>query len=393
MTKRPTVGAVTALTVAALLTLGGAGWWYRTSRPEYRFQSGSEAARTGDFIHAERYADDLEESGQTNLSLLLRAEIQFHRGAAESALGFVNQIKGEGEIQKRASVLAAQCFIALKNPRQAELALLLVLSQDQDHVDAHRWLAVIYYDQGDSRHAIVHLERVAALDPADERPQFLLGLIYKDLGQMAEAVKAFTESLGRKPNGPKAVETRLALAEAQIQFLQAADALKTLEGLDSEAATSLKAEALIAQGRIGESVALLDAALAKSHGHGGLLRLRAERFREAGEYAAAVRLLEQAVALDSADHRARYQLALCYEAQGRTKDAALQHKMVNDTHDIINQIHDLSGAAMKDPWDPAVRYRLADLCDKLDRPKLAKMWRDAAAACRPRPSPQSMGTP
>src|SRR5437762_1303349 len=151
MFKRTSLGAWAVLAVAALFALGGAGWWYRTSRPEYRFAHGRDAAATGDFALAERYAAALEESGQTDLSLLLRGHIEYHQGAADRALGYLRRIKGYADVQTRYDILAAQCLIALRNPREAEKALLMVMSQNPDHVEAHRLLAVIYYDQGDFR--------------------------------------------------------------------------------------------------------------------------------------------------------------------------------------------------------------------------------------------------
>jgi len=388
MVKRPSLGAWVALAFAALIALAAAGWWYRTSRPEYRFTHGCEAAGAGDFALAERYAIELEESGQTDLGLLLRAHIEYHQGAAERALGYLRQIKSYGDLQTRCDVLAAQCLIALKNPREAEKALLMVLNQNPDHVDAHRWLAIIYYDQGDFRSAMPQLEQVAELDRADERPHFLIGLMNKDMDRQAEAAAAFQESLRRKPDGPRSKETRLELAEAQIKSMRPADALEALSGLNSDRAEALRAEALFAVGRIEESVQLLDAVLKQYPDHPGLLRLRGERYRDAGDNAAAAPLLERAVAADSNDFRARNQLALCYEALGRPAEAAEQHKKVKDTQAIMTKINQLSQDAMRDPWDAKVRERLAELCERINRPKLAAMWRSAAAACRTaRPGP------
>ena len=386
MIKRPSLGTIAALAVAAMLALGGTGWWYRTSRPEYRFRTGEEAARTGNFERAERNATALEEGGQTDLALLLRGEIAYHQADAARGMAYVNQIKGEGEIRVRGAVLAARCMIALKNPREAEKALYFVLNQAPDNIEAHRWLAVIYYDQGDFKRTIPHLEEVAKLDPKDERPHFLLGSIHKDMEEADEAVKAFKESLRRRPAGPQAIETREALAEAQIKNYQEADALKTLQGLDSAKAVALKAEAMITLGRAVESVSLLDEALAKFPDTGSLMRLRGERYRDAGDQETAAKLLERVIALDPQDYRSRSQLALCYNALDRTKEGEEQNKKAKATQDLIEKVHDLGNAAMKDPWDAATRDQLAVLFDQLNRPQMAKMWRIAAAACRaPRP--------
>jgi hypothetical protein len=49
--------------------------------------------------------------------------------------------------------------------------------------------------------------------------------------------------------------------------------------------------------------------------------------------------------------------------------------------DVIKAIQERSMQATKDPWDPQVRLQLAELCEKANRPQLAKMWRTAAEAC------------
>jgi hypothetical protein len=43
----------------------------------------------------------------------------------------------------------------------------------------------------------------------------------------------------------------------------------------------------------------------------------------------------------------------------------------------------LTQKAMSSPWDAGLHRRLADLCDKLDRPDLAVVHRKAAEACPP----------
>jgi tetratricopeptide (TPR) repeat protein len=392
MTKRSSLGAVSATAAAVLLFLGGAGWWYRTSRPEYRFRTGCEAARTGDFPRAVRQADALEESGQTDFSLLLHAEIEFRRLAPAQALGFLHRIKSQGDIQTQAAFLEARCLFDLHNPRAAENVLLIVLSQDPDHIDAHRYLAQIYFDQGDFRLALPQLKQVADLDPTNERPHIMMGWIYRDTDQYAEAAAAFQESLRRKPNGPKAEETRLELAEVQIKNIRHADALATLGDRDGDRAIALRTEAMVAVGDAAASVPLLDQALTKSPNHPGLLKQRADRYRDAGDNTEAAKLLERAVAADPNDFRVRTQLANCYTALGRSGEAADQQKKVDEIQAIVKKLNELGIKAMEDPWNPAIRLQLAGLCDQLNKPKLAKMWRDAAAACGSvRPSPPMGG--
>jgi tetratricopeptide (TPR) repeat protein len=380
MKKR--LGIVLTIAVILLFLGMGTGWWYYTSRPEYLFAHGKIAAETGDFDSAEQYAADLEEMGQVDLGLLLHGTILAHQGLPDRALGFLKRVEGSKKNTARAAILAGQCYIALKNPREAERALLFTLNENPDEIDAHRWLAVIYYDQGDLNRARSHCEEVARLDPTDEKPHFLIGTMYRDLEFPDEAVKAFQESLRRNPNGPRAIETRIELAEAQLKNYQEVEAIKSLEGLDTPKAIQVRAEALIPLGRVDESVAVLDEALKKYPNDGGLLRLRGERYRDAGNFSEGAKLLERALAQDPGDARTLTQLALCYTAMGRAEEAALQNQKAEQTRGLIKRVHVLGMNAMKDPWDAKIREELADLCEKMDRPQLAKMWRNAAAACQ-----------
>src|SRR5207244_1596473 len=125
------LGVLALLVAVFLLTAAGGAWWYRTSRPEYRFRQGQAAASIGDFERADHYATLLEENGQADLALLLQGEILFHQGHAERAVIVLKRVEGTADQQDRAAILAAQSYLALKNPRRAEQALLFVLNHNK----------------------------------------------------------------------------------------------------------------------------------------------------------------------------------------------------------------------------------------------------------------------
>jgi Flp pilus assembly protein TadD len=98
-------------------------------------------------------------------------------------------------------------------------------------------------------------------------------------------------------------------------------------------------------------------------------------------------VLEPVVAAHPNDDRARYQLALAYARMGRDADAREQNRLVDQTRARLTELSDLNRAALRDPWDAAVRRRLAELCEQLGKQELAKMWHRAAEACETRPQP------
>jgi hypothetical protein len=70
----------------------------------------------------------------------------------------------------------------------------------------------------------------------------------------------------------------------------------------------------------------------------------------------------------------------------RPADAAEQRRLADQTKELLLQLTDLIKKASDKPWDAEVRKRLAELCHRLDKPKLADMWQKAAASC---PEPRS----
>ena len=67
---------------------------------------------------------------------------------------------------------------------------------------------------------------------------------------------------------------------------------------------------------------------------------------------------------------------------GRPKEVAEQERLLKQTQEYLAQLTSLNDAIAERPWDVAVRTRLAEICQKLDKPDLAAMWREAAAAAQ-----------
>jgi hypothetical protein len=68
---------------------------------------------------------------------------------------------------------------------------------------------------------------------------------------------------------------------------------------------------------------------------------------------------------------------------GRPKEVAEQERLLEQTQRYLAELTKLNEEIAERPWDAAVRTRLADVCDKLDKADLAEMWRQAAAAGPP----------
>jgi tetratricopeptide (TPR) repeat protein len=318
---------------------------------------------------------------------LLRCELFFRVHDYAKAVDEFNQIQDKGDLLIDASALCGRWFLLeLHRPGEAERFLQFVVSQRPDHIDAHRGLATLYYDQRAWVPAVLHLLQWAELDPHDGRAHRFMGLIYKDLDQLSPAIAAYEEALRRELNEPVVEEVKEELAECLVAQSQYQRALTLMEsGAPKQDATpkhqALRAECLWGLGRSSEAQTLLDGALINHPRVPELLRLRAKVHLHSNEPQAAITLLERAVEIDRHDFAGRYQLAQSYQALGRTAEAAEQRRLAEETKASLLQMTDLVKEASEKPWDAAVRQRLADLCQKLDKPDLAAMWRKAAASC------------
>ena len=375
-----------AASLLGLLGLCGT-FWYQSTKPDRLLRRGQQALQEGNLDQAERLATRLDARGYKDHAHFLRCELSFRSHDYPRAVAEFNQIKDQGDLLVEASALCGRWFLLeLHRPAEAERFLRFVISKKPDHVDAHRGLATIYYDQRAWVPAVLHLLKWAELDPQDGRAHRFMGLIYKDLDQPTPAVACYEEALRRQLAAPVAEEVKAELAEclvAQSHYERALGLLESCGGRSDETSklVALRAECLWGLGRSSEAQALLDHALAEQSRAPELLRLRAKLYLHANNTDAAVPLLERAVGVDPNDYAARYQLAQAYQALDRPADAAEQRRLADRTKELLLQLTDLVKNASDNPWDADVRKRLAELCRKLDKPKLADMWQKAAASC------------
>jgi tetratricopeptide (TPR) repeat protein len=384
MRKKPLVVAVASAIIIAAVFFS-ARRWQQVTDPDYRLKKGQEAARAGNFDEAEHYARLLENDQQTDRMQLLRGEIYFRQKDYAEALRAFNAIKDKGPLRLEAIKFQGECLVNLGAVREAERVFQFVLSEDPGHIESHRFLAAIYYDQGDMPRALSHLNEVSRLDAGDARPHRLIGLIFKDFDQIDDAIAAYEESLRRGPMAALAAEVRVELAECLIKRGKNERVLELVEGIDSEEAVAVHGEALLNLERTNEARTLLEDSLVRFPKHAVLLRLRAQLYISERKLDEAVTLLEQAIRLDAMDFRSRHQLALVLERMGKTAEAQKQHDQVKEIQKRLTELTNLTKEAMERSWDADVRLRLAAMYDQLQRPQLAQMWRNAAAACVSRP--------
>ena len=374
----------------ALIVVGGIGvivWRHYVTRPDYRLARGQDAIKAMDWDSVQAFATRLEDNGHPNHAHFLRGESHFARHRPDLALSEFNQIQDAGPLRLQAAAHSGRCLIDLGNLSEAARVLTFVIGEQPDNVEAHRGLAVIAYDLGQSSTAVDHLEAVARLDPVDARPHRLIGLIYKDMAQYEKAATAYREALTRKLPPKVAGEVYLELAEVLVRLAQFSEGLEALDAdvpLESVPSRSvIRAECLRGLGRRQEAAELLDRVSVRTS-TAEMYRVRGQLYLDEGKSVDAVRVFEQAAALAPVEYQVHYLLAQAYSAAGRQAEAAKTLARAEDLRKDFDLMTRLSRDAIEKPWDPGVRLQLAELSDRLGKPQLAAMWRSAAAACRDR---------
>jgi tetratricopeptide (TPR) repeat protein len=387
------------LLAVVLGPVGAVGWWwYKTTRPEYRLRHGQEALRERDWDTAEELAVRLDAAAYPDHAHLLRGEAFLRQGKINPAIDEFNQIRDQGDLLVEACALYGQFFLLnFHRPVEAERFLRHVVARRPNHIDAHRGLSVIYHDQGAWVPAIYHLIAWGDLDRRDGRPYRFMGLIYKDLDQLTQAIPCYQESLRRELTDRVAEEVREELAESLVVQAHYAEALDTLRACGDRVANdpkllALRAESLWSLGQSVQAKDLLDPALARHPRCPELLRLRAKIHMGAGEPRAAVPLLERAVEIDRHDFASRFQLADAYKVLGRRAEAEEQRALGQKTQDSLKELSELVKEAGDKPWDGPIHKRLAESFQRLNRPEAAR-WFQAAAACPAGPEVARQGLP
>jgi tetratricopeptide (TPR) repeat protein len=385
--------------VLALAAAGAAFWFYRTSPLDYQLRRSEAALQENDWDKAERLAERLENSGYADQAYLLRGKILYTRAKPylladqphqvasllKRALDEFNKIRDQDEIRLEAAILSGECLLYLQQPSEAARAFSFVVRERPDCIDARRGLAAIYFDQGALTQALRQCDDWARLDPRDGRPLRFMGHIHKELDQPSEAIAAFKEALRRDLGERFREEVKENLAEVLVRHSDYAEALETLASCNPEASAkprllALQGECLWVLQNPSEARALVDRALQANPNFADLLRLRAEIYLQDSEPKAAVALLERAVGVDRHDQAIRQLLAQAYERLGKRAEALEQRRLAQKSQDLLRDLIKQSREAVSKSWKPELGSQLAELCEQLDRPDLAAMWRQVAKA-------------
>jgi tetratricopeptide (TPR) repeat protein len=385
-------GRLVALGFVALAILGAALVLRYMNRPQSHFDRALRALGLNDFDRARYELVRLEGLREYEPhASLISGILLLEEHKPDDALEQFALATDHPDTRVLAYTFAGRTFYQRRQFQAAERALLAAVKFGPGHAEAHRWLGVAYFDVGAMSQANVHLRQAAELAPRDPRPNRILGLIHFGLGDAETATESYQEALrrdaafpGQMPPGDRQ-EMLLELAQCQIQRLQHAGALATLEmSDDSASALALRAACYDALGKTSEGQTCVEQALRIEPEHLQALVTRARFALNANDPATAFEFLNRAVLRHSRDEATHHLLSQTCHRLGDAELAEQHAEEAERIHVLTGEYSELTRQAMEMPRDPQICYQLALTAEQLDLTEAAENWYLATLSLDPR---------
>lgn len=382
---------MTLLFVVVVIAVIGVTGFRRSGVVDDPLSEGLVALDQGDWRKVSQQIDRLRRMSHTKDEVrLLRGGLLLRTGNPKEAVRELSQIVELGQYELRGLLLLTESQYASQRWPEAEATAKKALQKAPNNPDAHRFLGAIYYDLGAISEAESHLRRLTELQPGDHTPHRLLGLIHKDFGRFHEAVADYKAALGLLLlSGPQLksgsqLEIQKECAFCQIQLGDFTQALATLQATRSEDidARILLAECRWALQERDEAKQILKSMTASDSQQPVVLRLGARIAVDEGDFTKAVDALERLVVLDPFDHQSLLLLSSTCRRLNRVTEADQYLAKRNAVVEQVQRMSDLSNRAIQEPGNAAIRFELAEVCDRLGKPELATAWRQAGLALR-----------
>lgn len=373
-----TINVSLAAALAAIV-LGGLGWH---GNPAIRLQESLASLAAHDWEALEyRQLYMPAKSRYAAARSLFAGALKLHDRDFVSAQRDFRNAAADPAFRPLAWLLAGETLFAQNRLREAEQNFSYAIQLQPNLVEAHRWLAIVYYDLGLMRESVVQLNRVAELDPADPRPHRVMAVIHMDLGSDAIAVEEFEESLRRDPRQSDRQDILIELAQAQLALRRYDAALKTLSACETNAEVlALLADACYALGDTAKAKELAQASHRTDPGQRLALIVLGKAALDERRHDDAIEMLKDGAELAPADYQMQYTLLVALRAAGRTSEAEQQSAKVEALRALRDKFDALLEQAVSDPYNAEIRYQLGVVAGQLEMPRIAESWLKAAVA-------------
>lgn len=371
--------------LAAALVGGGSAWrsWQlerRVERTLISLEQRSDAPLDAELIH------DIEDNSRYASELRFFRGVQALRaGQAGAALHAFGGLKLDGRIRVPLLLQVGEALYKSGHLSDAQNIFLQVEFEKPELAVVHHWLATVYHELGAMHAAFAELEKLAELEPQGYVAYRLMGMMdQQDFARDQDAVENYRAALARNPPPDQLPAIRIGLADSLIGVNDFAGALEALEPAAEDATVlALRAECRWSMGETDVGRALLEQARALSPKARRVLLLSGRMALQAdGEGREAVEAFQSLLDRDPHDVQARYQLSIAYQRLGDKAAAAAELDRMNESKALREKLAALYDQAMQRSTDPEVRDELADLCGKLGKPDLARIWKRAAEQLR-----------
>ncbi|HEV3339761.1 MAG TPA: tetratricopeptide repeat protein [Pirellulales bacterium] len=373
--------ALSIAMVAGVFSL--ALWWWQ--RPAERLRRGMATLESRDWERLEYEQFSLPKTSvYLAPSSLFSAALKLERREFTAALRDLRYAAGDPAIQPLAWVMAGKALYAQDRFREAEMNFKHALELAPDLVEAHRWLAIAYYDIGLMNEAQHHLQRVSELEPSDPRPHRIMAVIHMDHGSYAVAVEDFEESLRRDPHQTDEQDILTELAQTQFVLKRYEDARRTLSGCQETAEVlAMQSDACFALGDPLQAKVLAQKALRSEPDQRLAFLVLGRVALEERRHDEAVDLLSKGAAAAPSDYDLQYTLLTALRAANRPEEAERQVAVVEELRELRDRFDSLAEKAVDEPYNAEVRYELGMLATRLEMPRIAESWLKAAVALNP----------
>ena len=382
--------------ILLLVAAGAFGWFIMHEDPNRIFHDSLAELDQGNLAATLDGITALEtHSGYESHVALLRGGYQLQRGHPADALRSLETIEPAGPLKEPALELIGESLFLLDQLPLAASQFQELLKDNPDSADAHRWLGQIFYNLGAFDTAVSHLQELIKLEPGNYLAHALIGHMAFDFEDFQVAVENYRKALTlqRPSTIPEGVHQEVLrnLARSLIGQNNYPAALETLAAAEPDHALVLALKADCHRGLGNEPLArqLLAQALKQDAHERVAVLLQVDMAVDEKQTAAIVGPLQNILTTDPHDTACRYQLAQAWQRLGEPDKYKREMERHDKSRQLKQELTEKNLQANRVPDDADVRDRLAELCEALGKHDLARMWKQAAAACRRLPQPRS----
>jgi protein O-GlcNAc transferase len=250
-------------------------------------------------------------------------------GKAKDAIGYCRQVLAIQPNDPGAHQILGVAYLQQSDIDDAIREFRAALAITPGNPQLHYNLGLALKLKDDLPDAVKELEEAARIDPESPDAPYTLGILYMQAGRFDDAVKNLNQSLARRPGNGDAWAILGSVYRQQGKNDDAANALKkAIELLPSQPGPHITlASVLQEEGKKDEAAAERKKAadltrVATNRQRAQFATNAANSYLEKGQIADAVSHYQDAIGSDPTFAEAHRQLAIAYERQGRSADAA-----------------------------------------------------------------------